>query len=650
MMARLPFHRLARRLAWTVAATIVPTTAWAQNVEEILAYDVLVDVRPGGSLIVTERITVRSLGQEIRRGIYRDFPTSFPRWSGLGRIEAPFHVNRVLRDGEPEPYAILSIGGELGRGGVRVRAGDADVFLDPGVYEYTFEYETDRWVRFGGNEDRFFWNVTGNGWSFPIREVTARVRVEELDVEPTLQAWTGADGSTEQAAESAWDPSSREASFGTTRPLGSQEGLTVELTFPSGQLTPPSEEQQARWFALDWGGYVEAGYLVLLVIALYLLMWRRVGIDPPAAPVRLRSAPPEGFSPAALSYLEERGYEMKQFAGALVSMAMKGAIRIERSGDSWTLHKEKADADLSPDERKVFSELLRQSSSITLKQSQHAKLRAAIRSMKRTLARELEREYFVNNRRWFLAGLAVSLGGLGALAWRWRFGIEPAAWFLCLWLTIWTAGVATILWRVIVSARAAKGQPVAMVGVLLLAAFAIPFVAAEVVVAGILVVMVPTHLAAAALLVGVTNITFYHLLERPTLRGRGVLDHLAGFKAYLEGTRPDPSEYEEGIQHFEEYLPHAIALGLEDRWAGKFGQALTPSAESSRTHVPVWYADSDSRRLASFNTSSFASSLGSSLTSTISSASSPPSSRGGGGGGGGGSSGGGGGGGGGGGW
>ena len=41
--------------------------------ERILAYDSTVVVADDGSLDVTERITVRAEGSQIRRGIYRDF-------------------------------------------------------------------------------------------------------------------------------------------------------------------------------------------------------------------------------------------------------------------------------------------------------------------------------------------------------------------------------------------------------------------------------------------------------------------------------------------------------------------------------------------------------------------------------------------------
>ena len=49
----------------------------AQAAEHILAYDVEIDIQTDGSLEVTEHITVRAEGSQIRRGIYRDFPLTF---------------------------------------------------------------------------------------------------------------------------------------------------------------------------------------------------------------------------------------------------------------------------------------------------------------------------------------------------------------------------------------------------------------------------------------------------------------------------------------------------------------------------------------------------------------------------------------------
>lgn len=655
-MRTLVLLRLVTTLALAGPALGAPHPTAAQDVagqevEEILSYDVTIDVESGGRMLVAERIRVRALGREIRRGIYRDIPTSFPRWAGLGRIEAPFDVISVTRDGAPEPYVVEGIGGPVGRGGMRVRIGNANVFLDAGVYEYTIRYETDRWVRFGEDEDQLYWNVTGNGWAFPIRQASARIRVAGLRSTPVLESWTGHEGSTSTTATAAWDATARTAEFRSDRTLNPEEGLTVRMTFPSGELAPPAEAQQAEWFRLDWGGWMDAAYVVLFAVAVYLLMWRRVGMDPPAGRATLRQEPPTGYSPAALGFIQGRGYDQSQLSAAIVSMALKGALSIRHTDGDWVLEKRDDSVDLDAEERALFDALLGSRERIHLDQSNHSTLRSGIKAFTTSLSRRLEREYFVNNRRWFVAGLAVSVLGFAALAWRWRFDINPVALFLGLWLTGWTAGVSTLVYRLWLAARAAMatGSRVAWIGTGVLGLFALPFIGAEIVVSGLLFTMMPSHLVFAALGLGATNVLFYHLLERPTLKGRGVLDQLEGFRAYLaaDDDRAIPRT-QDRIELFQRWLPFAIALGLESRWSDAFTDVLTPALAGANAtrHIP-WYHHDHGR----FDARSFSSSLGSGLSSTLSSASSPPSSGGGsGGGGGGGSSGGGGGGGGGGGW
>jgi uncharacterized membrane protein YgcG len=644
------------------AAGVAPAFAVglsAQDVEEILSYDVGIEVAGGGSMLVTETIRVRALGDEIRRGIYRDFPTSFPRWANLGRIEAPFAVRSVTRDGRSEPFTLEARGGDAGRGGVRIRIGDADVILQPGVYTYVIVYDTDRWIRFGEAQTQLYWNVTGNGWSFPIRSASVRIEIPELRVTPTLESWTGPDGSQDNDASGRWDGASNTVEFATDRALSAYEGLTVRVTFPAGELTPPSEAQRSEWFRLDWGGYLDAGYVVLFVVAIYLLMWRRVGIDPVTGPLRLRTQPPDGYSPAALGFIEERGYDQSQLSAAIVNLAFKGALTIKESGDAWSLHSTEGDPEgLSREEAILYESLLGDRDMIELQRTRHSELRKAIKAFRRSLEKRLEREYFANNRLWFLAGLVASIVGLAALAWRWRYLIEPPALFLGVWLTGWTVGVATFAWRIALLYRTAVAgtHPLAWIAAVGLTLFALPFFAAEIVVSVILSTMVPFHIVLAAISLGGTNILFYHLLERPTLKGRGILDQISGFRAYLEGA--DGAAAADGrtgvdapgaVQHFERFLPYAIALGIEDRWTEAFGDALAPTADQSTPGIMPWYHHDRS----SFTTAGLTFALGATLASTMSVASSPPSSSGSGGGGGfsgGGSSGGGGGGGGGGGW
>ncbi|MGD8321159.1 MAG: DUF2207 domain-containing protein, partial [Gemmatimonadota bacterium] len=484
-------------------AAAAPPAAQAQQREEILAYDVAVDIRDGGRMDVTEEITVRAQGKEIKRGIYRDFPTSFPRSSGLGRIVAPFEVHEVLRDGKKEPYAVESIGGPLGRSGMRVRIGNANVLLDPGTYTYTIRYETWRWVVFGEGHDALYWNVTGNGWSFPIQEASARVSLPR-DVDPDsldMEVWTGAEGSTASRATARWDAGDHAAEFATTAPLGPREGMTFRLTFPKGVVAPPSDEVRKAWFRMDWGGYIDATTLLGLVLALYILMWSRVGRDPAKGPIVVRYEPPRGFSPAALGFLRERGYEQALLASALVSMAVKGALRIEKEGHSWTLERvggEPPDT-LAPEERGLWRDLLTDRRRLELKPSHATTLKKAVRNLRRTLGRQLEREYFQLHRRWFIAGLAVSAVGFAFLVWRDRYGIAPEAWFFSVWISFWTLGVATLVIRALKAwALALHGGGVgSWVEALFLSLFSLPFVGAEVVVGTLMATRVPTHLMLA---------------------------------------------------------------------------------------------------------------------------------------------------------
>ena len=144
-------------------------------------------------------------------------------------------------------------------------------------------------------------------------------------------------------------------------------------------------------------------------------------------------------------------------------------------------------------------------------------------------------------------------------------------------------------------------------------------------------------------------ISAFFWIAAPTREGRAVLDRIAGFKQYLSITERErldrmtaPADTPE---IFERYLPYAIALGVENRWADRFAGVLAAAAAAGPAGFRLVFGEQQpvgqSRPLCQ-------QSVGSSLSSAISSASTAPGSSSGSGGGG--SSGGGGGGGGGGGW
>src|SRR5262249_15884042 len=94
---------LLRYLSFALAI-LIAAVAPAGAVERILPFIRDGGVERNGDLLVTETIRMEAEGQNIRRGILRDFPTTYTRNDGT-RVEVGFTVQSVTRDGMPENWS-----------------------------------------------------------------------------------------------------------------------------------------------------------------------------------------------------------------------------------------------------------------------------------------------------------------------------------------------------------------------------------------------------------------------------------------------------------------------------------------------------------------------------------------------------------------
>ena len=177
-----------RRLICTLVLALCGAASVAQ--ERILDFASDVSIDANGSLLVVETIVVQVEGQQIKRGIFRDFPTRYQNHRGL-TVVVPFEVLNVQRDGTAEQYKVEPLDN-----GMRVRIGNPQQMLPRGPHMYRISYRTGRQLGFFERHDELYWNVTGNGWPFVIDRVSAWVRLPQpVPVDKlSAEAYTGPQG------------------------------------------------------------------------------------------------------------------------------------------------------------------------------------------------------------------------------------------------------------------------------------------------------------------------------------------------------------------------------------------------------------------------------------------------------------------------
>lgn len=617
--------------------------------ERILSYRSVIHVGADGALDVVETIRVNAEGREISHGIYRDFPTIYRR-DGR-RIRVGFGVEGVERDGRPEPYALEHI-----PNGTRIRIGDADTNVPEGQHSYVIRYRTTRQIGFFDGFDELYWNVTGTDWIFPIDSVEARIYLpQEVDFGQSM-IYTGPQDATDGHDGEVASERPGEIVFRSTRPLGPREGMTVAVRWQKGVVAAPAPPSAARLWLQDYGPIGAAILALLGLAAFYHYAWKRAGRGPVAGTVVPIFAPPDGLSAAAIRYLRRMAFDNRAFAAAIVESGVRGKLKLIEGEKGWfsggkTVIRETADgADMQPPERDMLRALFTAGSSIEMDKSNHVIFGAARTALKDGLEEAYLGRLFLRNLGWAWVGLVLMLAAMlfvgTAMALVDPYAeagdkAMPALGFALLIGSVW-AGRGSRL--------AISGGDILLAGLAIaLALGGVVFVVLSFMRAveteGLLVMAMAAPLLALPLV-----LSAFKWMAAPTKEGRAVMDQIAGFERYLSITEEERLETlhppEKTPELFERYLPHAIALGVENKWAGRFAGVLAAAAaEPGRQSGMGWYVGGTN---AWSNPGMFATAVGASLASSVASAATAPGSSSGSGGGG--SSGGGGGGGGGGGW
>jgi uncharacterized membrane protein YgcG len=279
-----------------------------------------------------------------------------------------------------------------------------------------------------------------------------------------------------------------------------------------------------------------------------------------------------------MRFLTKMGYDDRCFASGVLSLAVKNHLRIEEAeggllGLSTTTTlvrtRDGSGQPLSDDEKVLLGSLFKNGNRVPLTQTSHEIVGGARSAHEGSLRRQLSPKFFRINGCAHAFGWVISLLALGAT-------------------------IATAKFMRYDEAATLPGMLV---------------------------------MAACALIGLIANFVFGWLLKAPSVAGRAMMDHINGFTMYLQVAEGEELKRMKGPpppltpQLYESYLPAALALGVEQRWAERFSAVLDIQAPN---YSPSWYSGD---RFNVHAVARFSSGLSASLDHAISAASTAPGSE-----------------------
>ncbi|HLL81880.1 MAG TPA: DUF2207 domain-containing protein [Longimicrobium sp.] len=606
-------------LGVVLLALAAPLHAQERSIR-IRDFDALLTVGRDGGVDVTERLTIGFTGQW--KGLNRDL--LLRHVSGQGRKEVLDLEVTSVTDGDGKPMNVEME--DLGDGWTkRLRiyvpgASDAE-------RQIVIRYHVSNAIRFfyegseTGAMDELYWNVTGSQWDMPIDRAHGRVVLPAGARARQAEVYTGPEGTKLAGSHGVSRVTESGVEFASARPLQPFEGVTVAVGWPPGFVaTRPSDAAHRTAEAVRLWPLA----LPLLAFGLGFRAWRRRGRDPREESIVVQYEPPASLTPAEAGTLIDHTAEMRDITATLVDMAVRGYIGIEErtektmmglfTSTDFVFYRRRS--------RKKWSELAEHEQLYLTALFEHAthsdESWEEVRAHAHADGDEPEPESRGRSGR---GSESVMLSDLSQKFYVALPGIRDALYTSLMERGYYRSRPDKVknLWF----ALAAVVLVVCLVGAFIAFDSTISWVSAG-------------ALAAGGMGSAIILFIFSRIMPARTSDGARAREAALGFREFL--SRVESDRYRKMItspEMFEQYLPYAMAFGVEGRWARAF--------EDIYREPPQWYRGSGTGRFHATGFSQRMSAMSSTAGSTMSSSPSSSSSGSGGGGSSGGGSGGGGG-------
>ncbi|MDD2716990.1 MAG: DUF2207 domain-containing protein [Candidatus Wallbacteria bacterium] len=558
---------------------IVFIAASAGICDHIQNYLVNIEINPDDSILIYEKIRVQTELDEIRHGICRDFPVSYVNSFGLTK-KCGFSILSIEMDGNPESYEV-----ERTFSSAMIVIGSPDRILSRGIHTYDIKFKLSRVFGIFTDHDELYFNAIGNGWNYPILSADVNLTIPQQfrGKITSFECFGGKYGSREQILTT--ENLNTGYAVKNKRVLQPLEGITFVLGWPKGLTTAPPLKFQD--FVGDNLNLFIGLVGTVLLLCYFLLVWYKVGQDPRAGSIFPRFEGPAGISPAAARFLINRETDNQSLLSAIISMAVKGYLKINVQDKSYSLEKTGTDESrLSDDEMIIAKEIFSSADKLKVGPDYSHSLSSALIKLDKYMEKNWLEDYYSSNFGCFIIGLSLSLITWGLMI---LYGESIEA-MLAITLILVSGNILTSC-AIGAGIRHELDSNLGLEGPVKSGLYLSLGIVCTILNVWLIYQIVQLYdlnpaIAILITLISAIDTLFFFLLPAPTLKGLRLIEELLGLKMFLgiaDADRFSGRSPELNKTLFERNLPYALALDVEIPWGEKFTAVLAQAEE------PSWY-------------------------------------------------------------
>lgn len=489
------------------------------SAESISNFNSQIKINSDASVLITETIKY-DFGDIEKHGINRYIPVNYK--TNVGNKSINLDLQSVAMDGQDVNFEVSSSSENK-----NIKIGNADTLIN-GEHTYMIVYKIEGAVNYFKDLDELYWNITGNEWQVPIENISVSVVLPEASTEKIdMSCYEGVLGSNEKCTT---EVNNNLYTAKSTRILQSGEGLTIAIDFPKGIVYQPTQLENIISLIKD-------NFIIILPFIVFIIMffvWKKYGKDPKGYSVIIAQyETPTGMKPTLVGSLVDERPDFRDITAGLIYLAEQGFVKIKRLEKEWILGSVDYEIELLKNDIASLEKTEKNILNLFFEDS------LVVGSIK-TISNFKESVNFSLKSKEIISDLYQEMTDKG------YFSDNPN-----------------------------KVKVLYVVGGMFFTAFAI-FLSLKLF--GIIGIV-------SSVISGIIVIIFGFLMGKKTKLGAETKDYILGFKLFLSVTEKDRLNFhnapEKNPEKFMEFLPYAIALGVENKWAQQFKDVYIEQ--------PSWY-------------------------------------------------------------